>query len=115
MTAEYSNFFNQDETLPNRFNPDLQTMKCSFQPTHTVHFLLPIVLFLQSQLHWQLQLNTSNGLICGFPHNTKRAEVIKFPALLVIGSQIQYWITVIGNRDLKKKEYFELNRYNRIF
>lgn len=89
-------------------------MKCSFQPTHTMHFLLTSPLFLQGQLHWQLGLNTSNGRICGFPHNTERAEVVKFPALLVIGSQIQYWIAVIGHRDLKK-EYFELNWYRRIF
>lgn len=80
-----------------------------------MHFLLTIPLFLQSQLHWQLRLNTSNGFICGFPHNTQRAEVVKFPALLVIGSQIQDWIAVIGHGNLEKKEYFELSRYRRIF
>lgn len=34
MTADYSTSFNQDETLSNRFNPDIQTMKCSFKSTY---------------------------------------------------------------------------------
>lgn len=34
MTADYSTSFNQDETLSNRFNPDIQTMKCSCKSTY---------------------------------------------------------------------------------
>lgn len=110
-TADYRHFFNQAHTFPNRFNPDLlQIMKCSLKLIHTVHFLLTTSIFFQHQLHWHVRLNISQGHFCWFPDQTKRTEVIKFTALLVICSQIQYWIAIIWNRNLKKSEYFELNR-----
>ena len=68
-----------------------------------MHLILFAGVLKQQELHGHGGLDAGKGRFGRLPGDAQRAEVVKLPALVIEGGQVQHGTAVIRNRHLGKK------------